>query len=69
MNGSAPLDYSADPVQNVNVVTPPVNKEPAVTLGTGVTSQELTDALDKSGLFSFGAAACRLKARISDSRN
>jgi hypothetical protein len=50
------LNYSADPVSSANVIKPLAEEDAYVTFGTGVSSQELNDALHKSGLFTMGAA-------------
>jgi FAD/FMN-containing dehydrogenase len=47
---------SAKPAKNANVIKPVAGKQAAVTIGAGITTQELNDALDKSGLVTVGAA-------------
>jgi hypothetical protein len=55
------VNYTADPVGHVNVINVAPNSKPVVTFGTGVSTQELNDAMDKSGLFTMGAAAATVK--------
>ncbi|KAF2417423.1 FAD-binding domain-containing protein [Tothia fuscella] len=53
---SPPLNYSADPVSTANFIGPDRFDDAYVSFGTGVTAQELNDALAKSGLFAIGSA-------------
>ncbi|KAF2668484.1 FAD-binding domain-containing protein [Microthyrium microscopicum] len=61
VNGTEAVDYNTDPVGKVNVVKVEAGKETAITFGVGVSGQELTDALDKSGLYTLGATASTVK--------
>jgi hypothetical protein len=54
-DGSADAAEAAD-IQPSNVIKPVTGQQAAVTFGVGVSTQELNDALDKSGLFTLGAA-------------
>jgi hypothetical protein len=56
-NGTIAIDYTSNPITKANIVKPVASQQAAVTIGTGVSTQELIYALDKSGLFSFGAAS------------
>jgi hypothetical protein len=44
------------PGQKANVISPNLDSQPAVTLGGGITTQYLKDALSASKLFTQGAA-------------
>jgi FAD/FMN-containing dehydrogenase len=54
--GIQAVRFSDDPIKGVNKIFPSPAKQAAVTFGAGVTTQELNNALDKSGLFTMGAA-------------
>ncbi|KAF2404017.1 FAD-binding domain-containing protein [Trichodelitschia bisporula] len=60
-DGALPANYSADPVETANVIKQAPGKQAYVTFGAGVSTQELVDALDKSGLFPIGAATNNVK--------
>ena len=46
-----------DCVRDINIINPDGKSQAAVTFGVGCSSQDMTDALDKSGLFIISAAA------------
>jgi hypothetical protein len=54
--GAEVVDYTSDPIKSANRILPVPGKQAAVTFGSGVTTQELNDAIDPSLLFTMGAA-------------
>jgi FAD/FMN-containing dehydrogenase len=50
-----------DCVRDVNKIAHDGKTQAVVTFGTGCSAQEMTDALDKSGLFMISAAASTVK--------
>jgi hypothetical protein len=50
---------------SINVIKPVAGKQAAVTFGVGVNSQEITNALDMSGLFTIVAAASKIKSYVT----
>jgi hypothetical protein len=54
--GAKVVDFASDPIKGANKITTTDGKQSAVTFGAGVTTQELNNALDPSGLFTMGAA-------------
>jgi hypothetical protein len=63
-SGVPAVNYTADPVNTVNVIKPIAGKQAFVTFGAGVGTQDLNDALHKSGLFTIGAASSEGYQRI-----
>jgi hypothetical protein len=55
-SGAREVHFSNDPVNDANKIRADSKKQAAVTFGAGVTTQELNDALEASGLFTLGAA-------------
>jgi hypothetical protein len=55
--GAIPVNYTQHPLLSVNIIKPVPGKQAAVTFGVGLSTQELNDALHKSGLVTTGAAA------------
>jgi hypothetical protein len=53
-------------VQPVNVVTPIKGVQAAVTFGVGISTQELNDAVHKSGLVTVGPAHGVSKSNLCD---
>ena len=60
LSGVAPLEYRAEPVASANTILRRPDGQAYVTFGAGVSSQELNDALNKSGLVTVGAASSKL---------
>lgn len=53
--GAKEVNYASDPVSEANEIKLAPLLQPAVSFGAGVTTQELNDALDISGLVAMGA--------------
>jgi hypothetical protein len=58
-NGTENVDYSADPIEKANVLKLAPGSQAVVTFGAGVSSQQLNNALAKSGLFTMTAMASK----------
>jgi hypothetical protein len=56
MSGAREVNVAADPIKGANKIKPIPGKQAYVTFGVGVTTQELNNALDASGLMTMGAA-------------
>jgi hypothetical protein len=54
--GAEVVDFTSDPVKGANKIMAVPGKQAAVTFGSGVTTQELNNAIDPSLLFTMGAA-------------
>jgi FAD/FMN-containing dehydrogenase len=55
-SGAREINTNVDPIKGVNIIKPVKGKQAYATFGVGVTTQELNDALAKSGLMTMGAA-------------
>jgi hypothetical protein len=56
IGGAKEVNYASDPVTEVNEIKLAPQIQAAVSFGAGVSTQELNDALDISGLVAMGAA-------------
>ena len=52
--GAKSVDYSGN--TPANIIVPVSGQQAAVTFGVGLSTQQLNDAIDPSGLFTIGAA-------------